>query len=155
MKRSFSFWCVWLIVVTCATIVAGLAMVVIPNTTQRAFDGLYLSSPGGISAFGSAAAPYIKFVSAVLGAVMAGWAAAILYALLALFRYGRPEGWRLIVVSLAVWFVPDTTYSLVSGFRQNAVLSVAALLLFAVPLAATYSSFFPGSTQAHPAQTKK
>jgi len=75
--------------------------------------------------------------------VMSGWAAALLYALLVPFRRGQVEGWRLIVVSLIVWFVPDTGYSLWSGFWQNAVLNAVALALFALPLAMTYRTFHP------------
>src|SRR5680860_410370 len=60
----------------------SLAMLVLPEATQRLFDSLYLSSPEGSRVFGEAAVRYIKFVSAILGAVMSGWAAALLYALL-------------------------------------------------------------------------
>ena len=38
-------------------------------------------------------------------------------------------------------FVPDTLYSLTSGFVGNAVLNVGFALLFAVPLAATFRDF--------------
>ena len=32
------------------------------------------------------------------------------------------EGWQIIAVSVAAWFIPDTTFSLWSGSWQNAVL---------------------------------
>jgi len=65
-----------------AALVFSLAMLVLPEATQRLFDSLYLSSPEGSRVFGEAAVRYIKFVSAILGAVMSGWAAALLSALL-------------------------------------------------------------------------
>lgn len=53
---------------------------------------------------------------------------------------GEAMGWRIIALSVAAWFVPDTAYSLWSGFWQNAVLNLAFLILFAVPLGATYNT---------------
>lgn len=46
-------------------------------------------------------------------------------------------GWNLIALSVAAWFVPDTSYSLLSGFWQNAVLNTVFAGLFAIPLWAT------------------
>ena len=147
MGRGFRFWWGWLVALACASLVFGLAMVLLPETTQRLFDSLYLPSLGGSRVFGEVAVGYIKFVSAVLGAVISGWAAALLYALLVPFRRGQVEGWRLIAVSLVVWFVPDTGYSLWFGFWQNAVLNTVALALFALPLAMTYRTFHPERTE--------
>lgn len=45
----------------------------------------------------------------------------------------------MFVVSLVAWFIPDTAYSLLSGFWQNAVLNAGFVLLFAIPLAALRS----------------
>lgn len=147
MGRGFRFWWGWLVALACAALVFGLAMVLLPETTQRLFDSLYLSSPEGSRMFGEAAVRYIKFVSAILGAVMSGWAAALLYALFVPFRRGQAEGWRLVAVALVVWFVPDTGYSLWSGFWQNAVLNTVALALFALPLAMTYRTFHAERTE--------
>ncbi len=35
-----------------------------------------------------------------------------------------------------VWFVPDTGYSLISGYSENAILNITVLACLAVPLAA-------------------
>jgi len=138
MDRRFRLWTWWLVVVAVAAVLFGLAMVVLPGPMGRLFGGLYLSDPDGIATFGPRAADYIRFVSAVMGAVMAGWGAAILSVLALRFRAGNPDAWWLIAVSALVWFVADTAYSLQAGFWQNAVLNVGALVLFAIPLAATY-----------------
>ena len=141
MDRSIRLWWWSLVVLTAATLLFSLAMVALPAPTQRLFGGLYLSAPGGISAFGAGAAHYIGFVTAVLGAVMAGWAAAMLVVLLGPFRAGRPDAWWLIAIPLVVWFIPDTAYSLWSGFWQNVALNIVVLVLFAIPLVASYSGF--------------
>ena len=138
MDRRYRLWTWWLVVVAVAAVLFGLAMVVLPGPMSRLFGGLYLSDPDGIAAFGPRAADYIRFVSAVMGAVMAGWGAAILSVLALRFRPGNPDAWWLIAVSVLVWFIADTAYSLHAGFWQNAVLNVGAFVFFAIPLAATY-----------------
>jgi hypothetical protein len=91
--------------------------------------------------YGSAVAPYLAFVYGVLGAVMLGWAVLMLLVLAGPFRRGEPEGWRMLAWPLAIWFVVDTTWSLATGYWQNAVLNAAFGLAFAIPLAATWRAF--------------
>jgi uncharacterized membrane protein YhaH (DUF805 family) len=40
--------------------------------------------------------------------------------------------------SLLVWFIPDTTFSIASGFWQNAILNLVFAILFLIPLTALY-----------------
>ena len=47
------------------------------------------------------------------------------------------EGWNLIATPVVAWFIPDTAFSLWTGFWQNAVLNAVFALLFAIPLIAT------------------
>ncbi|MDO8848277.1 MAG: hypothetical protein Q7W51_07840 [Coriobacteriia bacterium] len=153
MEGRFRFWTWWLAAVAVVAIAFGLSIVLLPDPMGRLFGGLYLSDPDGIAAFGHEAAGYIRFVSAVMGAVMAGWGAAILCVLALRFRPGNPDAWWVIAVSVLVWFIPDTAYSLSAGFWQNAVLNCGALILFAVPLAATYRASC--SRGAHPASASQ
>lgn len=140
MERRFTFFRIWLVVVATAALVFGLSLVLAPNAMARVFGGLYLSEPAGVNGFGADAAAYIKFVTAVMGSVLAGWAVLLLAILAFMFRPGRPEAWWLIAVPVLAWFVPDTAYSLQSGFWQNAVFNLFGLFLFAVPLASTYAA---------------
>lgn len=71
---------------------------------------------------------------------MVGWGTALILVVQGPFAAGTALGWRVIAVSVAAWFVPDTAYSLWPGFWQNAVLNLVFLLLFAVRLAATYNT---------------
>jgi hypothetical protein len=116
-------------------------MVIFPGPTQRVFNYVYLSSPAGRPLFSENAVAYITFISAVLGAVMFAWSITFLYVLYGPFRRGEKEGWRTLAVSLTAWFIPDTSFSLWSGFWQNAILNILLLSLFAVPLVATHSMF--------------
>src|SRR5450759_1840104 len=136
--RSFRLWTWWLVCVAGAALAFGTAVVFAPGLTGRVFGGLYLSDPDAIAAFGPGAAHYIAFVTAVMGAVMAGWATAILLVVAFRFRPGNRDAWWVIAGSVLVWCVLDTAYSLQTGFWQNAVFNVGALVLFLIPLAATY-----------------
>jgi hypothetical protein len=68
---------------------------------------------------------------------MVGWGTALFYVTKALFSGGSRVAWNLIALSVGAWFVPDTTYSLISGYWQNALLNTGFLVLFAVSLWAT------------------
>ena len=141
MQKKLRFWWRWLVITTLGVLVFGLSMVILPGPTQTLFNYIYLSSPPGKPIFAENAAAYITFISAVLGAVMFAWSITFLYVLYGPFLRGEKEGWRILAVSLVAWFIPDTTFSLWSGFRQNAILNILLLTLFAIPLAATYSMF--------------
>jgi len=136
------FWWRWLIVTTVVVLIFSIAMVVMPVPVLRMFSLLYYSSPEGIASFGAPAVAFVMFLQGILGAVMFGWSAALLLVLLGSFRRGSREGWMIMSASLAAWFIPDTTFSLWSGFWQNAVLNFVLLVFFAIPLGATYRTFF-------------
>ncbi len=141
INNAYLFWWRWLVLAACGVLLFGLSFVVLPDLTQRFFNLLLFSSTQRNPAFSDAAVAYITLAYAVLGAVMFGWAIALLYALFGPFRRGLREGWNAVAVSLAAWFIPDTTFSLRSGFWQNAALNLVFAVLFAIPLVATYKAF--------------
>ena len=97
------------------------------------------ASPEKIDAFGQEQVKYISLAHAVIGGVMAGWGTALFYVTRTLFAQGSRMGWNLVALSVGAWFVPDTLYSLLSGYWQNAVLNTVFLTLFALPIWATRS----------------
>ncbi len=135
------FWWRWLLVAALATGLFGLSMVLLPETLQAFFNLLIFGTTWQPPEFGAAAGGYIGFVYGVLGAVLAGWALTIVLALFGPFRRGDKEGWLLIALPLALWFVVDTTWSLTTGYWQNAALNCVFALAYAVPLAATWKRF--------------
>jgi hypothetical protein len=112
-------------------------MVLMPDFTRRLFSWLIFAAPDRIGAFGDSAVGYIGLSHGVLGAVMFGWGTALLFILLGPFKRGSREAWLTLVVSLAAWYVPDTAFSFLSGFWQNAVLNTALAALLVIPLVAT------------------
>lgn len=116
----------------------GISMVLAPGSNHQLLGLLLFASPDAITAFEAPAVSYITLVHGVLGAVLFGWGVALLFVLLGPFRRGAREGWLTFAVSIVAWFVPDTAFSLWTGFWQNAVLNGVLALAFAIPLAATY-----------------
>lgn len=115
----------------------GLLLVVAPSYARQGFSLLVYASPDRIDAFGQEPVSYISLTHAVIGGVMAGWGAALFYVARTLFPKGSRVAWNLVALSVGAWFVPDTSYSLLAGYWQNALLNTVFLALFALPLWAT------------------
>jgi hypothetical protein len=141
MNHRDRFW--WRCLVAAAVIVQlfGLSMVLMPKLIQQFFGLMFFSSPQAIDSFDTQAIEYVGLIHAVLGAVMFGWGTTMLAIILGPFRRLSRDAWLTLFVSVAAWFLPDTVYSLWSGFWQNAVLNCIFAVFFIVPLIATYPTF--------------
>ena len=136
------FWYRWLLVAIVGVMLFGLSMLVAPGLIRQFFSLLLYATPGAIEMrFSADANAYIQLVHAILGAVLFGWGLAMLLILRGPFRRGDPLTWTLLAVPLLAWYLPDTLFSIASGFWQNAVFNTAFALLFGVPLAATRRHF--------------
>lgn len=131
------FWINWLLAVTAGVIAFGLVLVLAPSLTRQGFSLLVYVSADQIGAFGDEPARYIGLAHAVIGSLMVGWGTALFYVTTTLLARGSRMAWNLIAVSVCAWYVPDTGYSLLSGYWQNAVLNTVFFALFALPLWAT------------------
>ena len=112
-------------------------MVLSPSGTNGLFGFLVLGDAGAISQFNERAVDYVGLLHAILGSVLVGWGVALLL-VVRQFHMRHPEQvcW-LVLLLLLFWVVPDTAYSLWSGFWQNAVLNTSFIALFAPPLIAS------------------
>jgi hypothetical protein len=142
MNTKITFWWRCLVTVSMGVVLFGLILVLFPTLTLQGFSLLVYANPDQLAQNTPNAVSYIKLVHAVLGAVMVGWGAALLYVLFFTFRDNLAIGWKTITGSVLAWFIPDTTYSVISGFWQNAVLNVVFLILFAIPLLAMRKHVF-------------
>lgn len=140
-SRPSAFWVNWLTVVTLGVMVFSLLMVLAPAMTTRGFSLVLYGHENFLSGFGTEVGRYLSFVHAVLGAVMFGWAVALLFIIRVLFTRGMKEAWSILVLSLLTWFIPDTGFSIWSGYWENAFMNLGFALLYAIPLVATYRVF--------------
>lgn len=97
----------------------GLSFILLPDFTEQLFN-ILLDNPTGEG--------YIRFIYGVLGAVLVGWSATFFM----IVQKGGQQS--MIVIPLMIWFVIDTTFSLISGYAGNALLNLGFVVLYAVPL---------------------
>ena len=140
-KNNLNFWWLWLVAADIGVMLFGLTLVLFPSLARQAFSLMVFSDPSAIDAFPSEAANYITLSHGVMGSVMFGWGIAMMFTLFSQFREGVRTGWLNLAVSVGLWYLPDTYLSLQTGFWQNAILNTVFVILFAIPLAATYRMF--------------
>jgi hypothetical protein len=139
MTQPFpAFWRRWLLVVIIGLIGFSLALIALPPTMQRFFDWILFAGDQARLTARRPVVDYVTFVYGILGAVMVGWSATLLYLVLGPLRRGEPGAWLALALSVTSWFVLDSAWSWWAGYPANVVFNLLFLVLFAVPLAATY-----------------
>jgi hypothetical protein len=141
--ESFNFWYRWLHGVCLFIIAFGACMIVLPEFTFRLFSIILYSTPDVLLQLESTTQSYIKLIHAIAGAIMISWALSLIFILRYLFKTNDKTGWLAIFAVVTVWYIPDTSLSLLYGFWQNAILNTTLYLMFAIPLAATWRIFYP------------
>lgn len=131
-----TFWINWLTYTAEFTVLFGLLMVLAPGLTQQAFGLLIFQNSEQFAAFDPQATAYIELAHAVMGSVLVGWGALIFMLVRKLNVKDAKETCCMITISVLLWYVSDTAFSLYSGFWQNAVLNSGFAVLYAVPLLA-------------------
>ena len=131
-----TFWINWLTYTAEFTVLFGLLMVLAPGLTQQAFGLLIFQNTEQFAAFDPQATAYIELAHAVMGSVLVGWGA-LIFMLVRKPNIGdAKQTCNMIAISVLLWYVPDTAFSLYSGFWQNAVLNSGFAVLHAIPLLA-------------------
>ncbi len=131
-----TFWINWLTYTAEFTVLFGLLMVLAPGLTQQGFGLLIFQNTEQFAAFDPQATAYIELAHAVMGSVLVGWGALIFMLVRKLNIEDAKQTCNMIAMSVLLWYVPDTAFSLYSGFWQNAVLNTGFAVLYAVPLLA-------------------
>jgi hypothetical protein len=136
--RNFTFWCRWLWIASLILIVFGVAMALLNQTIvfatmNRLIDPVFWPAgiPDDVPAFQG-------WVYGAWGATVIGWG--VMTAVLARFAFPRREGWAwwAMVLGIGAWYVVDTAISAVYGVWVNVILNAVLMVLFALPLAATW-----------------
>jgi len=77
---------------------------------------------------------YVVFIIGVLGAVILGWMALLLWVVSVPLRRREPWAWSAVMSSVAVWFIADTGLSLAPAYWAHAAFNVLFLLILGGPL---------------------
>lgn len=120
-----------------ATISTGLVSAAASHPAADApwallFDLLQWPIDGAQGTFSSEA----RVLSAVCGGVLAGWGAMMYWLAAGPMATDYPGARRAFGASILVWFVIDSTASLLAGWSGNVVLNVTFLVALLGPLAA-------------------
>lgn len=129
-------WTRWLTVVVAATGAFGGVLVLAPGLTSDGF-GRLVYGPGGFPDSFGPAAGYLELAHAVIGAVMVGWAALMLWVVRVALPARVPGAWAALTGSFLLWYVVDTTFSLAEGFAPNAAQNTVLLVLMLPGLVGT------------------
>jgi len=82
----------------------------------------------------SVVAPETRLVNAIGGGVMAGWGLLLWKLSTTVYPRDPALARQLIIPSIVIWFVIDSTGSILAGAPLNAVFNLSFLLIFCVPL---------------------
>lgn len=139
MEHSADFkivdiWFRCLLVGLWGLVLFSLGMIFWPEGTHLLFDIIAFKGSPPPSLLEPEVRNYLGFVYGVMGAIMLGWAGTLLYITKGPLRQGKKWAWYAIAVPLSIWFIADTTHSLVSGFWQNAFFNLAFYIFLGVPL---------------------
>jgi hypothetical protein len=113
--RQRDFWTGWLTVVVAGTLLFGLAMVAMPGVTRAGFNLMLYGATAGDADFGPEALRYVNLAHAVMGAVMAGWSAVLLWVVRGPLRRGEAGAWAAVAGSVAAWFSPTPLHRCGTG----------------------------------------
>lgn len=130
-------WRKGLMGVTGAVMVYALGLMLMPGVMHGLFTTLFFGGADAIQSLKELEGDegrFITLVYGVLGAVMLGWMAGIMWMLVRGFRSNPREVWATLTFSVVVWFVVDSGFSVVTGFVEHALFNVAFVVMYAIPL---------------------
>ncbi len=136
------FWFRWLQVVTIGVMLYGAGLMVMPELALDFFSLVFFGETGGFQArYSQEAIEYIKFIHGDLGITIIGWIVIVFMIINGPFRRGESGSWSMLAMSLTIWFVFGSVYSLYIGFWRNVVFNLLFLVLYTIPLIATRHHF--------------
>lgn len=108
------------------------AAMVVTDVPNRFFARLLLGDSTSWATAG-ATGDYVGFVLAVAGALTIGWMVLLWWVVSGPVAHGSAGAWAAVVLSVATWFVVDSTASVLRGFPANAAVNVAIVVVCFVP----------------------
>jgi hypothetical protein len=137
----FEFFRMWLLVVAIAMTVAGAALVLLVQTPLFARLNPLFDRPFWMGAPDAATRRFQHWAYGVTFATMAGWGLLLAILVGNAFASRQAWVWWSIAASVALWFPLDTGRSLYHRVYANAAANALLLVIFAIPLAATFGEF--------------
>lgn len=137
----FEFFRIWLIVLCAGFVVLGTAMALLAGTRAMAPMDWIAESAYPRDAMSESARQLRAWMTAVTGAVMAGWGLTLTILVANAFQTRQAWVWWAVAAGLAVWFALDTGRSIYHRVYANVALNTVLLVLAAIPLMGTIGDF--------------
>ena len=146
MNNNHLFWARWLEVMCAICIVLGVVLALVPQVTQSTM-GIFVYDTvvgeGTFAALTEAELATQNLLYGVMGSLMVAWMIVIGWLVHVPFRRGERWAWLALDVSIFAWFIIDSVVSASNGMPVNVLFNLVFLLLFAIPLLATWTQFRP------------
>lgn len=125
----------WLEAASLFTLIFGLLIAAAALPAAQAFLWMFIDIVfWPLDGAQTLAASESRLLSAISGGVLAGWGATLWLLVRRLFVREPALVKSIILTGAITWFVIDSTGSVAAGAPLNAVLNIASLLLFLIPL---------------------
>src|SRR5574341_1004419 len=140
--QSFLFWQRWLFVVGIVIAVFGIAMALFSGTPLFDLFNRQID-PGfwGMNAVSDVAKQFQQWIYGVWGATIAGWGIFVVY--IARYPFKSKERWssNCLVFGVLIWFVLDTSLSVIYKVYFNVAFNTVLLILAMLPIVFTRKDF--------------
>jgi hypothetical protein len=141
----FKFCYYWLLVASWLITFFGLGLIIMTHSSLINMINKPVLEAFKLSSNVLAAQEIINWLYCVLGATMAGWGAFIWFVLKNAFAKKEKWSWFAIILSMVIWFMPDTIISALYGVYFNVMVNCLILIFIALPLSFVYHDFFKPS----------
>ena len=132
-----------------ATGLLGMGMAIFPKLVMPVFEMILYKSRGISPPYDSSLHNHNHFVYGIAGAVMTGWAVSLHFAIRTeSFRRGERGALWSILGPICVWYVLDSSCSLVTDHWPNVVFNTICAAGFGIPLLVLRKYFDKESKQA-------
>ncbi|MGQ9655787.1 MAG: hypothetical protein ACUVXD_17135 [Thermodesulfobacteriota bacterium] len=139
---KFLFWQRGLLGLGIGISLFGLWMALLSGTHLFAFFHRQIDPAfWGVSPVDVAARQFQQWIYGAWGATIAGWGIVLIYIVRYPFRKKESWAWKGLVYALLVWYVLDTSLSVLYRVYFNVALNTGLLVLAAVPLVFTRKEF--------------
>ena len=122
----------WLEVVLTLVLIYSLLLVFAGTTAGSLFSWFGFGPDKSINT--DPVLDYLLLPYMVLGAVMAGWVFLMIQIVRGPLKEGSAWAWTFLVRSLSLWFILDTTMSLVLGYPMHALFNIPFAVALGIPL---------------------
>lgn len=139
---KFLFWQRGLLGLGIGISLFGLSMTLFSGTHLFAFFNRQIDPAfWGVSPVDVAARQFQQWIYGAWGATIAGWGIVLIYIVRYPFSKKESWAWKGLVYALLVWYILDTSLSVLYRVYFNVALNTGLLVLAAVPLVFTRKEF--------------